>query len=77
MVLTHARLIQYMTDVTIGLIFLRHALNVTTLYLMPGTFMGNVVTMPVAGLLCEYGFAEGWGSVFYVFGKFYSVLKRV
>lgn len=33
-----------------------------------GTMMGNVVSMPVAGLLCQYGFSEGWDSVFYVIG---------
>jgi ACS family sodium-dependent inorganic phosphate cotransporter-like MFS transporter 5 len=35
---------------------------------MAGTMMGNVITMPVAGVLCEYGFGEGWDSVFYVIG---------
>ena len=34
-----------------------------------GTMMGNVVSMPVAGLLCQYGFSEGWDSVFYVIGE--------
>ena len=31
--------------------------------------MGNAVAMPVAGLLCQYGFSEGWDSVFYVVGQ--------
>ena len=31
--------------------------------------MGNVVSMPLAGLLCQYGFSEGWDSVFYVIGE--------
>jgi len=31
--------------------------------------MGNVVSMPLAGLLCEYGFSEGWDSVFYMIGN--------
>lgn len=33
-----------------------------------GTFLGNVVTFPISALLCEYGFGDGWSSVFYVFG---------
>jgi len=31
--------------------------------------MGNVVSLPLAGLLCQYGFSEGWDSVFYVIGE--------
>jgi len=34
-----------------------------------GTMMGNVVSLPLAGLLCQYGFSEGWDSVFYVIGE--------
>jgi len=34
-----------------------------------GTMMGNVVSLPVSGLLCQYGFSEGWDSVFYVIGE--------
>ncbi|XP_029649434.1 sialin [Octopus sinensis] len=33
-----------------------------------GTFLGNVVTFPISALLCEYGFGDGWSSVFYIFG---------
>ena len=24
--------------------------------------------MPLGGFLCQYGFDEGWGSIFYIFG---------
>lgn len=33
-----------------------------------GSMMGNVIALPVSGVLCQYGFDEGWASVFYVFG---------
>jgi hypothetical protein len=39
------------------------------LYLFPGAAVGNIVALPVTGLLCRYGFDGGWPTVFYFFGK--------
>ncbi|KAK3593079.1 hypothetical protein CHS0354_038105 [Potamilus streckersoni] len=33
-----------------------------------GAQVGNVITFPIAGLLCEYGFDGGWPSIFYILG---------
>ena len=35
-----------------------------------GAWVGIIVTFAVSGLLCEYGFDNGWGSIFYITGEF-------
>lgn len=34
-----------------------------------GVHLGNIITFPLSGVLCQYGFDGGWPSVFYVFGR--------
>jgi len=41
---------------------------VTVIY--SGTEVGIIVGMLLTGVLCDYGFAGGWPSAFYVFGAF-------
>ena len=36
----------------------------------PFVQVGNIITLPLAALLCDYGFDNGWGSIFYVYGIF-------
>ncbi|XP_062591838.1 sialin-like [Saccostrea cucullata] len=33
-----------------------------------GTMFGMVLTLSTSGLLCQYGFDNGWGSIFYITG---------
>ncbi|XP_015522232.1 putative inorganic phosphate cotransporter isoform X1 [Neodiprion pinetum] len=37
-------------------------------FVYAGAQFGTVVSMPLSGLLSEYGFSGGWPSIFYVFG---------
>ena len=37
---------------------------------LTGTGVGSTVTLFISGLLCDYGFDNGWGSVFYLTGMF-------
>ena len=58
--------------------FYRLRLNDKTVFTehVTGSFVcGSAVLIPLAGLLCEYGFDGGWPSVFYVFGL-YSLFRR-
>ena len=37
-----------------------------------GCPVGNILAIPITGMLAKYGFDGGWPSVFYCFGKLYK-----
>ncbi|CAL1547223.1 unnamed protein product [Lymnaea stagnalis] len=39
-------------------------------YTFAGPLLGNIATFSISGLLCQYGFDNGWGSIFYLSGLF-------
>lgn len=39
-----------------------------SIFVSVGAQFGTIVSMPLSGLLSEYGFDGGWPSIFYVFG---------
>ena len=41
----------------------------TSMFVVAGPYVGNVLSFPLSAMLCQYGFDGGWPSVFYVFGK--------
>ncbi|XP_052832459.1 uncharacterized transporter slc-17.2-like [Octopus bimaculoides] len=42
-----------------------------------GLNLGNIVGLPTSGYLCVYGFDNGWGSIFYIFGGISLVFSCV
>ena len=42
--------------------------SITETVCVAGSQIGNVLTFPIAALLCKYGFDGGWPTVFYVLG---------
>ncbi|CAI9739909.1 uncharacterized transporter slc-17.2-like-like [Octopus vulgaris] len=42
-----------------------------------GLYLGNIVGLSISGYLCLYGFDNGWGSIFYVFGGLSLVFSCV
>lgn len=37
-------------------------------FVYAGAQFGTIISMPLSGLLAEYGFDGGWPSIFYIFG---------
>ncbi|GAB1606331.1 uncharacterized transporter slc-17.2-like, partial [Argonauta hians] len=37
-------------------------------FIFSGQIVGNILGLSTAGFLCVYGFDNGWGSIFYIFG---------
>lgn len=41
----------------------------TTSCAFPGSTVGTIISFPLSGVLCQYGFDGGWPSIFYIFGN--------
>ena len=51
--------------------------DITVIYLIgfistAGIHLGNVISFPLSGVLCQYGFDGGWPSVFYICGEYFN-----
>ena len=53
----------------LNIIILRYFCLVPELFAVTGPNTGTIVTFILSAVLCVYGFAGGWPSVFYVFGE--------
>lgn len=42
-----------------------------------GVSFGAVVSSILGGFLCEYGFMDGWGSIFILFGIFRFLIDNL
>lgn len=47
--------------------------QVTNFSNFTGDSIGTVVATSGSGFLCEHGFDNGWGSVFYVYGRSFNI----
>ena len=45
------------------------SLKFTLIFYHKGCPVGNILAIPITGMLAKYGFDGGWPSVFYCFGK--------
>ncbi|KAH9523357.1 hypothetical protein Btru_039827 [Bulinus truncatus] len=48
----------------------RYERSMLTSFVFAGPLIGNIATFSISGLLCQYGFDNGWGSIFYLSGIF-------
>jgi MFS family permease len=39
-----------------------------------GSWVGNIIALPLGSFLCVSGFDGGWASIFYIFGILFFVL---
>lgn len=42
-----------------------------------GISMGIVLASIIGGFLCDYGFLEGWGSIFIIFGSLFYMREDI
>ena len=76
---TPALLIKFKSDVKYaGILSSGHFIRLGFYpFTISGAQIGNVMTFPLAGLLCEYGFDGGWPSIFYILGESSTFLFHI
>ena len=57
-----------------GVVSFRTYLIYICLIFVIGTMFGTVLTFGTSGVLCQYGFDNGWASIFYITGNYINIL---